>query len=232
VPESFTARASQRGSASRSWCSPRPIQSNCKPWQKTSFNNPSSDTILCHERSTLPNTLLLSGLRGHLQNCGCLSEIKKGRDSGPSTPAPTFASFADWRGWMPLNLTQPLTVSPSSMKSTIHHPINRQSVLEMHTEEDGSQIVGIVASVGEAMNLAAFDYERRQISADICPLCGKLTIDYRHGHHVCTDRACSWCEWCGGKCEMFTASGCKGPEGDAGESPNTTFSREEGSPKL
>lgn len=55
------------------------------------------------------------------------------------------------------------------MKATIHHPINRQSVLEMHTEDDGSQIVGIVGSEGEAMNLAAFDYERRQQSEDICP---------------------------------------------------------------
>jgi hypothetical protein len=56
--------------------------------------------------------------------------------------------------------------------------------------------------------------------SDGCPLCRQLTIIYRNGHHVCTDRACSWCEWCGGKCEMFTASGCKGPEGDDGESPN------------
>jgi hypothetical protein len=55
------------------------------------------------------------------------------------------------------------------MKATIHHPIASLSVLEMHTEDGAHEIVGIVSSEHEALELSEHDFARRRAESDICP---------------------------------------------------------------
>lgn len=54
------------------------------------------------------------------------------------------------------------------MKAIIHHPIASLSVLEMHTGDGTREIVGIVSSEREALELSESDYARRN-EYDLCP---------------------------------------------------------------
>lgn len=57
----------------------------------------------------------------------------------------------------------------------------------------------------------------------ICPRCSS-PAPFTHGRYFCS--GCWWCEWCAGTCNGTTATGCRGPEGEAGTRNMTPWEKE------